>query len=421
MSYLEDGNDAKEGLFEHTRFLGIRNNIGSEGFDLGDLETGLNQDIDDALEISRRKGFSAPVVAGVDRSLWARGGVCLGVGSNALKLINRDFSTATLRTGLTANRELSYDVMGDRVFYANGAEMGVVQNGQHRTWGLTPPTLPLATATGGTLLAGNYQFVATYVRNDGQESGAGRAGVITLAGLGVDGGIALSAIPVSTDPTVVAKNIYVTPVNGDALYLRGTIPNATTTFTVNALQRDANELLTQFMTPPPAFDYLGVFKGWMLGSKDNRLYPSEPYAPELFDLRKSIPMLDRITMVAPLNNNTDGVYIGTASQVIWMDGDAPETWRFKVAADYGVIPGTLAYSDGETLGDGSGTGDQIAYFATARGLCVGQTGGKFTNLTEKRFAYPSMDRGAGIVRRHRGMIQYVATLEGIETAGNVTA
>ncbi len=204
------------------------------------------------------------------------------------------------------------------------------------------------------------------------------------------------------------------------LFLQGTIPNAQTTYTISAVQHDAFPLTTQFLSPPPAGDFIGYWKGWMLVAKDNVLYPSEPYAPELFDLRKAVRFLDRITMVAPLNNKTDSCWIGTGSQVIWLGGDVPDKWVYNPVADYGVIPGTLAYADGELLAEAS-RGNTVAMFATTRGLCVAHSDGAFRNLTEDRYAYPSMDRGASIVRRHRGIAQFLTTLEGIAVAGNVAA
>ena len=412
-------NDPREGLFEHSNYLGLRNNVGDEGFGLGDLVTATNCDINDSLELLRRKGYSAPVVAGVDRSLWARGSVCLGVGSNSLNLINPDFSTTVLRSGLTSNLPLDYDVVADRVFYSNGVETGCVQGGQHRTWGLAVPGVATLAATGGTLLAGDYQIAVTYLRADGQESGTGRASAITLAAAG---GIALSAIPISADPTVVAKNIYATSVGGQTLFLQGTIPNSQNTYTIAAIQHDAFPLLTQFMGPAPAGEWVGYWKGWMLVASGNRLYPSEHYAPELFDYRKSVPFLDRITMVAPLNNKTDCVWVGTTNQVVFMGGESPETWRYQSTADYGVIAGTLTFADGELFGGpDEDRGNTVAVFATTRGLCIGHSDGSFKNLTEQRYAYPSMDRGAAIVRRHRGIAQYLCTLEGVAVAGNVAA
>lgn len=410
-------NDRNEDEFQHDKFLGLRNTVGSEGFELGDLEVANNCDIDDLSEIHRRYGTGAPT-AGIDRCLWANDSICLGVGSNALKRLNADFSLTTLRSGLTPNRDLAYVSMGDRVFYSNGVETGIVQNGQNRTWGIEVPRLPVVAVTSGTLLAGDYQYVLTFVRNDGQESGAGRAGTIALSAVG---GIALSSIPVSTDPSVVSVNVYATPVGGQTLYLRGTIPNGQTTFTINALQQDAFPLLTQFLSPPPAGDFLGLFNGRVLVGVGNRLYPSEPYAPELFDLRKSYAFLSRITMIDGVEHQLEGLWLGTEDIVARLDGKSPEEWTFDVVADYGVIPGTLTYNDGELLLDGSKKGDHVAFFATKRGLCAGTPKGEFFNLTEARYAYPSMDRGAGIVRRHRGIAQYLVSLEGIAVAGNVAA
>src|SRR3990172_6765639 len=158
-----------EDLREHRDFTGLRNNVGAAGFDLGDLEVGLNVDIDDKGFLLRRKGHSAVVVAGVDRDLYAAGGVCLGVGANALKQIMPDWSTILLRSGLTSLRPLSYSVIGARGYYANGVESGVVENGAHRSWGIVPPVPPNTTVIGGALRVGRYQYAMTYLRSDGQE------------------------------------------------------------------------------------------------------------------------------------------------------------------------------------------------------------------------------------------------------------
>lgn len=408
--------DPREGLFEHSDFAGLRNNVGAEGFDLGDLVSALNCDIDDELEIHRRKGFSTLLTAAIDRCMWSNGDVCLGIGSNALKIVNSDFSINTVRTGLTPAAPMAYVSFFRRVFYSNGVENGIVSQGVNRTWGIAVPPAPvISTATpGGNLLPGRYQVSMTYLRNDGQESGASRATVTELASTN---GISLT-LPVSTDPTVNRKAVYATSVNGETLYRCGIVDNATTVFAIRDLQMDSVPLETQFLGPPPGGNFLGYLNGRMLVAADNRLYPSEPYNPELFDLRKAIPFPARITMIAPLNNKSDGVWIGTDKQVIWLNGSDPESWEYKVAADYGVIPGTLYYSDGEAFGDAAMAGDQLAFFATERGLCVTNVAGYFRNLTQERFAYPTQPYGAGVVRRHRGTIQYVVTLQGDEVAGN---
>ena len=160
----------------------------------------------------------------------------------------------------------------------------------------------------------------------------------------------------------------------------------------------------------------------MLVASGSLLYPSEPYAPELFDLRKRVSFLDRITMLDSVEHILPGAWVGTASQVIRLKGTDVNTWEYDVVADYGVIPGTLAYLDGELYGsDDEFKGDHAAMFSTTRGICIGRPDGTFVNMTEKRYAYPSMDTGAGIVRRHRGTAQYLVTLQGNAVPGNVAS
>lgn len=408
--------DPKEGLFAFDNFRGLRNTVGADAFAPGDLTAALNVDIDDALGIGRRRGFSTVVTASVDRDVWANDGVCLGVGGDALKLINPDYTTTTLRAGLTPGRPLAYEMVGQRVFWSNGVESGVVQNGASRSWGLAVPGWPAAAAVGGDLLAGLYQYAVTYLRSDGQESGARIAGTITL---GSTGGVSLSSVPVSADPTVALKAIYATSVGGETLYQVGIIPNAQTTFLIDTIRPGASPLITQFLQPPPPGDVIANYNGNLLVAAADYVYPSEPYSPELFDFRKSVPFGGDVTMLAPMPDGS-GMYVGTSGRLIWIQGDSPDAWRYQEIAQYGVIPGTLAYGDSNLLGQG-GTVGKVAFFATQRGLCVGKPGGQVLNLTEDRFAYPIQPRGAGVARRHRGIGQYVCTMQGAETAGNVAA
>lgn len=413
-SEYAEGVDDKD-VVEFSGWNGLRNNVGAEAFAVGDLSVARNVDILDAQDIQRRRGYSAVLTASVDRSLFAHGATCLGVGSNALKRVNADWSVTTLRSGLTAGRPLSYAPLADRIYWSNGAELGCVQGGTDRSWGLTPPGAFVVSAGAGALPAGKYQVSLTYWRGDGQESGAGRAVAIDLASTG---GLDLSAIPPSIDPAVRFIAVYATLAGGETLFRVGTISNGVTTFSVNdPAQWTASPLATQFLQPPPAGDSIAYWKGWMLVASGNRLYPSEPYGPELFDWRKSLPFADRITLVAAPSSRADVVWVGTESSIIRLAGDSPEAWRMDVVAEYGAVPGTLAYFDGDSLGDPSY--GETACFASTRGLCFVRPDGSFSNVTADRFAYPIQPRGAGVVRRHAGMVQYLVSMQGAETPGNV--
>lgn len=402
-----------EDLFEYFGFRGLRNNVGPQGFEPGDLEVGMNADIDDALFIHRRKGHSAPVVSGACHSLWASGGACLVVRNDVLTRVNPDMTLVALRSGM-ASRPVSYAAIGGRVYYSNGVENGAVEGQQHRTWGLEVPALPVATVTGGGLLPGRYQYTLTYLRQDGQESGAPRAGVVELSAAG---GFTLALVP-SADPGVDRIVVYISDRDGETLFRHTVVPNVAATLAVIALRVPLGpHLETQFLMFPPLGTLIAYGNGRMLVAAGNRLFPSEPYAPELFDWRKSYAFLSKITMVAPLE---DGTWLGTEDQVIWLPNAEPEKWEMRVRAEYGVVPGTAAYADGELVGDGSQK-MQAVFFFTAQGPCAGLPGGQLVNFTQDRYSPPKMQQGAGIVRRHRGIAQYVATLQGVVTAGNVAS
>ncbi len=406
--------DPKEGLYEHAEFLGLRNNVPADRFALGDLTAATNVDIDDAKRIARRTGYSAAVLAGAYKSVWSNGAVALAVRSETELIgISPAYVASVLRSGLTPGLDMSYTAPAGAVYYSNGLETGVVQDGRSRSWGLTVPTVPVATETGGVLPAGLYQYAVAYRRADGQISGTLRAGVIALT----LGGLQLSDISVSSDPDVVDKLVYCSRADGDTLYLVGVLPAATTTFSYR-LYSDATVVLqTQHLLPAPAGQLVDSFSGRTLVAAGGTLYYSEPYAPELFDLRKNYRLGAHITVLAALD---DGVYVGTETQLLWMGGAVPEKWDVTPKLSYGAIRGTSAVCSRDMIDDGA-SDEFCAFFATTQGLCIGLGDGTVTNLTQSRFSYPIQERGAAVVRRHRGMTQGLVALQGVETAGNVAS
>lgn len=447
-----------EGVFSVSKFKGLRNTVAEDQFDVGDLSVAKNVDLLDSGDIQVRKGNSAAKDANATHSIWARGALCLMVQGTTLYRLKTDYTKVVLRTGLTANAPMSYEIVGSRVYYTNGAQRGVIENFVNRSWGLEVPAAPIGTASAGALPPGRYQFLVTYERSDGQESGAGLAGSVTIAdpenrsravslppsdsrfqqvdvsltgelvlsasgGASTSffqrgaaaGGILFTDIPVPTDTDVVMKHLYLTKPNGDVFYRYAQLAVGTTTSSALALRHGTVALKTQHFGPPPADGVIVAnFNGCLLVVSGNAIYPSEPYAFELFDRRKRYPLLDRIVTVACM---TDGVHCGTLSQNVWLGGKDPAQWTYDETADYGAIPGSLAFASGSQLGKGDKSGS-VGFVMTTRGVCLLGDGGVFRNLTEERFAYPSGETGAGLVRRHGGMNQYVGVMRGITSAGN---
>jgi hypothetical protein len=395
-------NDDRD-IFTFDQFAGLRNTVDPATMEPGDLIEARNVDITDAKRIVRRKGFGAPVISGACHSLWASGATSFVVRGTELLQIMPDYSTAVLRSDLTADAPMSFVAVGDRVFFSNGYETGVAQDGAARPWGIAVPQLPAVAIAPGTLRAGRYQYVTTYVDEMGQESGARRAGAIDLA---TPGGLAFTGFGAPPD-NVVAVNLYLSQPDGDMLYLVDTLSSAATAAAVSTPRDPILPLATQFLSPPLPGAHLAYSYGRVYVAAGNRVYYSEPYAPELFDLRKQYPLEDIVTMLAGV---TGGVYVGTGADVGWVDGRDPEKTEYERKAPYGVVPGTLAYGPTDDYADQAG--GTAAYFTTTGGILRGSPGGAIENLTRARFTIPSAQRGASAVRQIGGVAQYLAVLQG---------
>lgn len=394
---------ADKDVFTFAEFDGLRNTVSPEEMPATDLVAAVNVDITDSKRVRRRKGIGAPVVSGACHSFWSNGAVAFVVSGTSLLQVMPDFTTRVLRTGLAVDAPMSYAVVGERVFFSNGYENGVVEDGVARPWGLDVPDLPVVSAIPGSLRAGRYQYVLVFKDTYGQGSGATRAGVVTLtepAGLSFT---SFGTVPAEA----AAIELYLSQPDGELLYLAATIHPAATIALVTAPIDSVVPLETQFLSPPPPGQHIAYLYGRMYVAEGSRVYYSEPYAPELFDLRKQYPTEAKVTMLAPVSG---GVFIGTETEIGWVSGADPEKTEFTTKASHGVIPGTLAY--GATDDFSQEAGGRAAYFATDGGIMRGLPGGQLENLTRARYEYPTAARGAGVVRTTGGIAQYLAVLQG---------
>jgi hypothetical protein len=94
----------------------------------------VNVVVDDTGGILRRDGYSL-ALGGSWHSLWADGDDVLAVAGADLVRVRTDNSTETLVTGLTAGARVSFTRVGGWVFWANGFEHGVLENGAPGAWG----------------------------------------------------------------------------------------------------------------------------------------------------------------------------------------------------------------------------------------------------------------------------------------------
>jgi hypothetical protein len=386
-------------------FSGLRNDVTPERFTPADLTVASNVDLDKSGRLARRNGYTS-VLAGAVHSLW----VCLFAQGSQLNQLNANYSTTNL-TAITPGLPLSYCKVSERVYYANGADTGILENGVVRSWGLAVPPLPGVTAAAGNMPVGTYQFAVTYLRNDGQESGAPLAGSISLP----DGGGLSFALPVPTDPGVTGKILYLSTPNGDVLYVCEVLPAAATTASYIGDTTELNlPLNTQFFGPPPAGQLVGYYKGRMFVAVDDTLYYSEGFGYELFDLRKYIALDGRITLLAPMyehemyeGGRNSGLFIGTDRSCGVLVGAAPEDFQYVPKVNYGAVEGAVDYVDGSLFGDDSQGARLLPMFLTTQGICVGMPQLNIRNLTRSKFSFPVSGRGAALFMA--GPNRFIAT------------
>jgi hypothetical protein len=388
-------------VVSYSSFSGLRNDVTPDRFGQGDLAVANNVDLDKSGALSRRDGYST-VAAGSAHSVWSnpQGDVCYFMQGSVLKQLNADMSATTLAT-LKAAAPVSFIQVNGRTYFSNGVDTGVIEQGAVRSWGAAPPTLPGVQVGVGNMPAGTYQFTLTWAMNDGQESGAPGAALVQVP---AGGGLLFNTLPVSADPRVVAKKLYLSPPNGEEMFLAGVFANTQTSGSYAGATTELNlPLDTQFRQAPPAGQVVAFYRGHMFVAQGDVIYPSDEFAYELFDPRRYIPADGRITMMAPIidrelydSGKSSGFFIGTDRSCGVLVGSTPADFQYVPKASYGAVYGAMTMVDGTMFQDGSAGMRELPMFLTTQGICVGMPDLTVKNLTRSRFSFDVGGQGAAL-------------------------
>jgi hypothetical protein len=384
---------------------GIRNDVFEERFEIGDLAAATNIEIDETGKAYRRDGVTA-VNATASHSLWASEGDAYVVQGGVLTHIAP--SMALTPVVAVKGSRVRYVRVNGSVFWTDGIQSGVLTQASNRSWGIAPPPpLSVSAATYGDLLAGAYLCSITYVRDDSHESGAPGAVLVNVSD---NGALSFPSLPVSPDPQVTYKRIYVSRPNGETMFLVGAYDNHVTSATITALPAVAVPLRTSFAGNPPPGQVVGYYKGRTFVAENNYLWYSRAYEYELFDLMHGyIGFPSSIRTFAATN---DGIFIGTADETVFLAGDTPETFARRKVADYGTLLGTEYYVDGYWVGE-EGTSGMVPYWTSTYGVCTGRDGGSFKNLSGGRYILPrGVSAGASLLKVRGGTPQFVTSIFG---------
>jgi hypothetical protein len=373
-------------------FMGIRSDVKPERMTPGDLLEAINVRFDKTGQMFRRDGSQRQQV-GTAHSAWGDGDVALVVFNNVLSRVNPDMTLTSLQTGMRPSAVVNYERVNGLVYWSNGFQNGVIDPGNNtvRSWGMAVPATPDYSLVAGNMPAGLYQFAITYMRADGQESGASET---VLVDVPAGGGLYISA-PITTDPDVIRVVLYLSAPGGQTLYRAAMLaPGEVGGYQGNTLELNA-PLLTQFMTPPPPAQALGWMNGRMWLGVDEAIFPSAPFSMELFNLMDYLPVDGRVTLIAPQREGW-GMWVGTDKGLYYLMGKDPKDMEVKKQSEAPVIAGTLVYVPGDKFGDGQFQGVDVPVWASRDGLCAGLPSpeGKVLMLTEGRNPFELAGRGS---------------------------
>jgi len=98
-----------------------------------DMQAAVNVSVDQSARVNSRKGVST-LQTGNFHSLFCDGGDCFVVKDTALYQVAGDGSLKGIRSGLTAGARMDFTQVGDRTYYMNGYEMGIIKDGISSVW-----------------------------------------------------------------------------------------------------------------------------------------------------------------------------------------------------------------------------------------------------------------------------------------------
>ena len=390
---------------------GIDNLSREESTPRGALRAAVNVDLDSTGKLSRREGFALLQSLPGLHSLFAddRFPFLVGADANTLYLFD-DTLQRTAAVTLQRDAPLHYALNLFGLFYSNGTDCGMIDlAGQRRPWSAPQPagqpTLTVNPIAGG-LTAGAYQLAITFLDADGMESGANNASWIDVP---EGGGIVLTDWP-EMPADAAAVNIYLSPANGDLMYLVDTLRPALPPSYLLGRRTSGKALSTLFLTPMPPATMLCVSNGRLFGNHQGTLIWSESLNYGLTKRSENWVQFPAISLIADASGN--GLFVASENRTYFMEGTSPAQWRRRVVHTSGAVPGTRIYLSASSVGlDAPGV--VPVWLSTGGDLIAGLPDGSIARLHKDTYIAPeNAEHGGVALREHNGINQLLVTHKG---------
>lgn len=359
----------------------------------------------------KREGYTLKASGRFHSPFAVDGASMMAVQDGNLCLFDRQCAlTDVLRAGV-GTRHISATHVNDDVYWSNGLELRRVRGSDYADtpgW-IDCPAVPLADAhASGSLEPGEYRVAMTWLDDEGRESGALGAALVTLQ---TGGGIRVHGIPPAPEGAVTAR-IYLSPPNGEEMYrVMDLLPGATQVLV--SAPGEGKLLETLWRQPLPPCEILRFWNGRLLGASGNLLIWSDALRFGLTTHDKYMRFGAGITLLEPIGDGTAGagIWIADHKRTYWLDGGDPGRWSRRIMSDVAAVPGTSIVLDAADLGLDS-PGKVAAWLSSDGVFTAGLPNGQLVDLTRGRLALPEGRRGASLFRESKGLRQMVTSFLG---------
>lgn len=373
------------------------------GVDLLSDETGLpngavrsadNVDIRRDGSFKRRSGYEVQVPGDGFHSLHSSSrGVLVGRNTNVYALNTSNFAPALL-CNMGGHGPVDFTEWNGHTYFTNAHSAWWVPANEStaRQVGVRlPDAIPLLEAhPAGALTPGKYSVALSRVDDRGEESETKLLGQVD-----VTAGIKLTfAVP---DPDCFYR-VYLTPPDGDVLYLSEEFSGAFAEFIVTR-PPDGATRTSQHLKPLIAGDFIRGHAGRLYVARDDTLYFSAPLRPHLYDPRHNfIKFAGQITFIEPV---AGGLFVGDERGVWFLPGNEPEQFRLSKASDAVAVRRSSVVVNGTHFNkDLTQTDMDVVVWLSTEGYMMGKPSGDILSLHPERIRV-----AAGLEGRSRFVIR----------------
>lgn len=302
----------------------------TNGVDLLSDETGLsagyvrraeNVDILRGGGFRRRAGHVLQSAGEGWHSLFSgKRGVLVGVGTELRSLDTQTFITA-LKADFGVDDPFDFVEYNGHTYVCNSGGLWWIpaDSSEARRAGVALPNpLPnVRSVQQGALLPGRYAVAISRVDTRGEESPTRLFGILDL-----DGAVELSGLPIEPG---ARYRVYLTPPDGDVLYLAAEFDAVFATFVVGEIP-DGAQRTTQHLSPMPGGEFVRWHAGRLYVLSGDVLHFSQPLRPHLTDLRHDFIQFQNAKFVEPVSG---GIFVGDDRGVWFLTGNEPGEFKFQ--------------------------------------------------------------------------------------------